>query len=73
MRQWLRNLLTDHKGDADELPLYALLGVVCFLGLALYNHDKFDPWTFGSGFGALIAGVYGGYGLRAKLDKRDGA
>ncbi len=65
--------MTDSDGrHADEMALLAVLGVLTFLGLAVYavvwKGQVFDPQGFGAGLGLAIGAAAAGMGLKAKLD-----
>lgn len=51
----LKTLLTDANDQYDVGFVLWALGVVSFLGLAWINWSKFDPQTFGIGFGSALA------------------
>ena len=74
MKKWLYDLFFDANGDSDETVLYALVGILTFNGLAIYNvvikAVPFDMQAYGIGFGAILAGVFAGYGLKAKLERK---
>ena len=75
MRKWIAELFYDQNDDADETVLYAMIGIVMYNALALYSvvssgtHD-FDMQSYGIGFGAILAAVFGGYGIKAKLERK---
>ena len=75
MKDWLKDLLTDENGNADETGLYALAGVIMFNVLALVSVIRsptgaFDMQAYGIGFGAILAAVLAGYGVKAKLERK---
>lgn len=60
MPVWLRELLTEaDNATPDFLRIIACLGVLVFLGLAIWNHAAFDPATFGGGFAAVLLAAGG--------------
>ncbi len=74
MKKWLHDLFLDANGDSDETVLYALSGIVTFNGLAIYHvvvkSLPFDMQAYGIGFGAILAGIFAGYGVKAKLERK---
>lgn len=74
MRAWLKDLLTDANGDADETVLYAFLGIMTFVWMQVYDviylKHAFNPQGFGVGMGAILAGVFAGYGAKSKLERK---
>jgi hypothetical protein len=74
LRDWITDLFTDANGDADETIVYALLGILTFNCLAIYNvvvrHIAFDMQAYGVGFGAILAAVFAGYGIKSKLERK---
>lgn len=74
MKHWIKDLFFDANGDSDETVLYALFGILTFNGLAIYNvvakSVPFDMQAYGIGFGAILAGVFAGYGLKSKLERK---
>jgi hypothetical protein len=60
IKQWL----TDKNNLYDIGIALWVLGGVGFLVLAFWNHDKFDPVTFGTGYGLYLAGGGGMSWLR---------
>ena len=73
-RNWLTDLFTDANADPDETVLYAISGVLTFNGLAIWNvvvkGVPFDMQAYGIGFGAILAGIFAGYGVKAKLERK---
>lgn len=71
---WLRDLFTDANGDADETVVYAISGISVFLWLQIYDvvvlQHAFSAQGFGVGFGAITAGIFAGYGLKSKLERK---
>jgi hypothetical protein len=67
----LRDFITDPAGKADELAACCILGVLSFIGLAIYavvfNHQPFAPLDYGTGLGSAIGGAAAGMGLKAKF------
>ena len=51
----LRDLVTDDDDQYDIGFVLWMLGTVMFLALSGVNWHKFDPQTFGIGFGAVLA------------------
>lgn len=74
MGKWLKDLFFDANNDSDETVLYALSGILTFNGLAIYNvvakSVPFDMQAYGIGFGAILAGVFAGYGIKSKLERK---
>lgn len=74
MKKWLLDLFLDANGDSDETVLYALAGIVTFNGLAIYHVVvkglPFDMQAYGIGFGAILAGIFAGYGVKSKLERK---
>lgn len=74
MKRWIKDLFFDANGDSDETVLYALLGILTFNGLAIWNvvvkAVPFDMQSYGIGFGAILAAVFAGYGLKSKLERK---
>lgn len=68
LAQAVKDIITTTSGDAvDLVRINALLGMLVFLGLAIYNvvwqKQPFQPHEFGIGLGAVIAAV----GIALKL------
>lgn len=58
IQKLLHDCLTGCDGHTyDSGRVAGFVGTVVFLGLSIWNHDKFDPLAFGTGFGALATGV----------------
>ena len=74
MKRWLEDLFFDANNDSDETVLYALCGILTFNGLAIYNvvvkSVPFDMQAYGIGFGAVLAAVFAGYGIKSKLERK---
>lgn len=75
MKEWFTDLFRDANGDADETVLYAMTGIIMFNALALISVLKspthaFDMQAYGIGFGAIVAAVFAGYGIKAKLERK---
>jgi len=74
MKRWLKDLFFDANNDSDETVLYALCGILTFNGLAIYNvvvkSVPFDMQAYGIGFGAVLAAVFAGYGIKSKLERK---
>jgi hypothetical protein len=75
IKQWIIDLFRDANNDADETVLYALSGVLTYNGLAIYSvvasaTHAFDMQAYGIGFGAILAGIFAGYGLKAKMERK---
>jgi hypothetical protein len=51
----LRDLVTDDDDQYDIGFVLWMLGTLMFLVLSGINWQKFDPWTWGGGFGAVLA------------------
>ncbi len=75
IKQWIIDLFRDQNSDADETVLYALSGVLTYNALAIYSvvastTHAFDMQAYGIGFGAILAGIFAGYGLKAKMERK---
>lgn len=58
IQKLLHDCLTGSDGKTyDSGRVAGFVGTIVYLGLSIWNHDKFDPLGFGTGFGALAAGV----------------
>ena len=73
MKSWLLDLFRDANNDSDETVLYALTGILTFNALAIYSvvmspTHAFDMQAYGVGFGAILAGIFAGYGVKARLE-----
>lgn len=72
---FLKQLFQGKDGTADEMAVLCVLGVLTFLGLAVYavvwKSQPFDPQAFGIGLGATIGAAATGMGLKARSE-RDG-
>ena len=59
--EWLKGLLSDTDGVPDEARVIAVLVVLVYLGLAVWNvsheHRPFDYAAFGQGIGYTSAGI----------------
>lgn len=68
----IAQLIQGKGGDADEMAILSILGVLVGLGLAVYavvvKGQAFDIQSFGIGFGALIGAASMGMGLKAKME-----
>ncbi len=66
--KFLRDLLTNVSGEHYELGRVGLalfiLAAIGFQGFALYKGQSFDPISFATGAGALLAA--GGFGIAQK-------
>ena len=60
---WLARVLADSDNIPDEARLGALLLVLAYIFLAVWDlvalHHAFVPWSFGTGAGALVTGIGG--------------
>lgn len=68
LKSMINDIITTTSGDAvDLVRINALLGMLVFLGLEIYNvvwqKQPFQPHEFGIGMGAVIAAV----GIALKL------
>lgn len=73
MKDWLKQLLQDEDGEADEMALLSILGVLTFLGCEIYSvvaveGFRFDPQTFGVGLGAALGAAAAGMGWKSKQE-----
>ncbi|HTQ70635.1 MAG TPA: hypothetical protein VMH92_03975 [Acidocella sp.] len=68
--KWLDFIRTP-DGRADEMAACCILGVLGFIGLAVFsvvaNHQPFSPLDYGAGLGSAIGGAAAGMGLKSKL------
>lgn len=69
---FFRQLFIGKGGNADEMAVLAVLGVLTFLGLAVYavvgKGQAFDPQAFGIGLGSAIGAAAIGMGLKSKAE-----
>ena len=73
---FLKQLFTDSKGQADEMATLAILGFMVFLIcelVSVLNSGKFDPQAFGIGYGACLGAAAAGMGIKAKLEQPPGS
>ena len=75
MKEWFKNLLTDANGDADETVIYAFVGMFTYFGLTITSvimstDHHFDAASWGTGFAAIMVAVLGGYGAKARLERK---
>lgn len=64
---WIKQLLADAQGIADDGRVAAFLAVLGFIACQAYSVSKghpFDAQAFGIGGGALFAGVGALFGMR---------
>lgn len=68
--EWLKGLLADTDGIPDEARLMAVLMVLTYIALAIWNvsqeHRPFDYVAFGQGSGWMAAGIGGWFFGRGK-------
>ena len=73
MKAWLKDLFRDANNDSDETVVYAVLGILTYNGLAIYDvvalAHPFNAQNFGIGFGALLTGIFAGYGIKSKMER----
>lgn len=71
MRRFLKELLTDAQGRADEMALLTILGLVSFIGLEIFavvvRHQRFDAGGYGMGLGSAIGAATIGMGLKSRF------
>ena len=71
MSRFIKALLNDGDGRADEQVLISLVGALVFFGLEIYSvvfrGQAFDPFGFGAGVGTLLGATSAGFGLRTRL------
>jgi glycerol uptake facilitator-like aquaporin len=71
MRAFIKQLVGDGRGGADEQALISLVGAGVFFGLQIYavvaRGQAFEPIAFGTGFGTLLGATAAGFGLRTHL------
>jgi len=69
---FFRQLFIGANGNADEMAVLCVLGLLTFLALSIWTvvvQDKpFDPQAFGIGLGAAIGAAALGMGLKAKAE-----
>ena len=66
---WLKQLFQDEDGEADEMAFLAIIGFAAFVFCEVYSvlfveDFKFDPQTFGIGFGAALGAAAAGMGYK---------
>lgn len=65
---WIKQLMADAQGVADDGRVAAFLTVLGFIGCAIHavavKGQQFDPQAYGIGAGALFAGIGALFGLR---------
>jgi hypothetical protein len=64
----LSDSLTDHNGDIDSVQLLGIAAFVFFIiftAYTVYQSKTFDPLTYCTGAGLLIAGVGGAYRMKS--------
>jgi hypothetical protein len=61
-------LYTKDNQALDIARAASALLVLVFLGLAIWNHDKFDPVSYGTGGAAMFAGCAGWIFARQKYE-----
>lgn len=61
MIDWLKSLFSDPNGKASSRRICALICVLNFAGLAIFdvvfNHSHFDPLASGQGVALLIGAI----------------
>lgn len=66
--KWIKQLMEDAHGIADDGRVAAFLTVMGFIACAVYSvaakGHPFDPQAYGIGAGALFAGIGALFGLR---------
>ena len=70
---WLSGLFADpNSRHADEMACLCVLGVLTFLGLAVFavvvKGQAFDPQSYGIGLGSAIGAAAAGMGLKARME-----
>lgn len=75
LMKWIQQLFQDHTGQADEIATLAIIGFLTFVGCEIYSvvavsGYKFDPQTFGIGFGAALGAVATGMGIKTGQEKK---
>lgn len=75
MFQWLRNalrqIMTDAKGQLDHVRLIAVAGFLVLSGCAialLILHGQFDAMSYGGAVGTIAGAAGAGSGLKSKLN-----
>jgi hypothetical protein len=63
-----RSLYTDAEWDADGILVSIFVLLIFMMGMAVWNHDKFDPSSFGTGVATIFGGGGLGYAARRKGD-----
>ena len=64
---WLKQLVADANGMADDARISALLLVLTFIGNSIFSTIKsgtFDPSAYGMGAAAMAGGIGAWFGLR---------
>lgn len=68
---FLKQLFQGKGGVADEMAVLTVMGVLTFLGLAIYSvvwkGQPFEPQNYGTGLGLVVIAALVGFGLRSKL------
>lgn len=71
IKQLVKDSLTEADGVSyDVVRILLILGCITFCLLSLINFAKFDPQSFGMGFGALLGTGGLGVGARAMMEKK---
>lgn len=70
---WAKSLIADPENrHSDEMALLSILGVLTYIGLAVYavvvKGQAFDWQGYGMGLGAAIGAAAAGMGLKCKLE-----
>ena len=74
MFQWLRNalrqIMTDAKGQLDHVRLIAVAGFLVLSGCAialLILHGQFDAMSYGGAVGTIAGAAGAGSGLKSRM------
>ncbi len=69
LQKMLKDWLTENDNETYcPMRFGGLLGIICFLALSFIEHNRFDPITFGAGFGAMIAAWGAGLKFRKSTE-----
>lgn len=76
MKKLCRELIVGPKDNAEGLTLMTWLGMLTYLGLAIWavvgKGQPFDPQAYGIGFGAALGAAAAGLGLKSRFERHDG-
>lgn len=67
----IKDCITGIDGESFDVGRVLLAsGVIVFLGLSIYHHEKFDPMDFGAGLGGILVGGGAGIGMKSKTEPK---